>query len=246
MAAAGSWRRARQRILPSMPGDLRSKAPPKVAVKNCSAATPAKPCSRLPRTLARARAECSEYLLVQVRLPSAPGCGTALVSSLSRSRSVFLERSPTPPPPSPFLSADRGGGAHAPGAGVGGQRSHGWRSAAVFRVSERPGGPQRTSGDGVWALPTCVTCKLCCPSQKQTSVCPRLRDGKSLVAPLLERSPTPPPPSPVCQAEFPSPASCSGASPDAMPPGDPGNPWRFLRSPPSAGEGHGWLRRRIA
>ena len=41
-------------------------------------------------------------------------------------------------PPSPSLIDVRGGGARAPGAGVGGQRSQGWRSAADFRVSERP------------------------------------------------------------------------------------------------------------
>ena len=54
--------------------------------------------------------------------------------------------------PSPPFGV-RGGVARASGAGVGGQRSHGWRSAADFRVSERPGGPQRTSGDGAWAAP---------------------------------------------------------------------------------------------
>ena len=39
---------------------------------------------------------------------------------------------------SAFLIDVRGGAARAPGAGVGGQRSHGRRSAADFRVSERP------------------------------------------------------------------------------------------------------------
>ena len=113
MAAAGSWRRDLRRISPSMPGGLRSRAQQKGAAKNCSAATPAKPCSSLPRVPLPGPAECGEHLLVQVRLPSAPGCGTAKVSS-----HALLKRSPTPPPPSPFLSAVRGGGAHAPSPDV--------------------------------------------------------------------------------------------------------------------------------
>jgi len=52
--------------------------------------------------------------------------------------SVRTKSSPVSPPPSPFLIDVRGGAARAPGAGVGGQRSHGRRSAADFRVSERP------------------------------------------------------------------------------------------------------------
>ena len=72
------------------------------------------------------------------RMACAPAAGRQKFRRLGRSGPALLKRSPIPPPPSPFLSAVRGGGAHAPGAGVGGQRSHGWRSAADFRVSERP------------------------------------------------------------------------------------------------------------
>ena len=55
----------------------------------------------------------------------------------------------------PFLSRKRclGGAAHAPRAGVANQRSQdgGAKSAPSER---RPGWPQRTSGDGAWAVPT--------------------------------------------------------------------------------------------
>ena len=110
---------------------------------------------------------------------NAPGCGTALVSSLGPQRlgapQAFADPSASVAHPSPpFLIDVRGGAARAPGAGVGGQRSHGWRSAADFRVSGRPGGPQRTSGDGAWAVPDLERLRL--PGR------PRLRDGKSFVA----------------------------------------------------------------
>ena len=116
----------------------------------------------LPRTLSGCDLRC------------ASAAGRQKFRHLGRSGPAFLKRSPIPPPPSPFLIDVRGGAARAPGAGVGGQRSHGRRSAADFRVSERPW--RAAANVRRWGMGSPG------PGAGTTSVAPRLRDGKSLVA----------------------------------------------------------------
>ena len=150
----------------------------------------------LPRTLSGYDLRC------------APAAGRQKFRHLGRSGPAFLKRSPIPPPPSPFLHHPssitlppspflidvRGGAARAPGAGVGGQRSHGWRSAANF---ERAKGPEGRSERPVMGHGQSRTL-----SDMQAPW--RLGCGTALVSSLVrsrsvltKSSPTPPPLSPV-------------------------------------------------